>query len=870
MKKLLSILLYELVVFSILQSQVLRTDFLAGLNIGNVIEKGVYTSVVQDDTNPIKAGQWNLTGREDAHNFRSGSSPVVTNKLTYPGYIASGLPVNAIKLKKLSSGGRMSVYSMTSGSEYTLQPYYLAFMLKVENVTTLPDNNTSDFISFDGNYTGNHLRGRLILRKSTSAGKFVFALGGLEAGVEQTSAYTVGETLLIVLKYNFFSTDRSVSLYINPEITAGEPTVPDLKLAFPGTDMLAQIRGISIRQSSQYELTLGGFRFSDKWDDAVGYDSSNSQPGLTSLVSMDGLGNLTYYPDPDGFYLPDFSYAGYKNGEEAIPQIPVVKTISPIQGDNTAHIQTAIDEVGRRTPDANGFRGALLLQAGKYNVSGTLYVKYSGVVIRGVGNGSSTGNSTIIYATGNTPAQRNVMILGYPSQNTWNEIIQGSQKNIMDDIVPVGAYSFSVTDASPYKVGDQIIIYHPCTAQWLQAIDYGGVPAPQTGEADERWKEGELPIVFNRFITKIEGNKISVDAPVYYTLNKSLSQSYIYKYNQNTILKEIGIENLRIDIESSGGESENHAWTAIRFKSADYCWARDVVTKGFGFSGITTECTTRSTIENCSAIDPVSVITGERRYNFNAGNHSQLILFKNCYADKGRHSYVSNGTSSVSGIVFLNCVSDSAYDVSESHRKWSQGILYDNHKEINLQRNFVLGLYNRVDMGTGHGWSAVQSVLWNCDVTARGVIGLQKPPTSQNYAIGCTAGDITGKPVDNAGYVSDFPVGFVESTNKPVEAIPSLYLAQLNDRLNPVSEIPPVSINAKNYVLWQDASGVNIRFSGSQNQPKQLSVYGLDGKKIISISTLENDIRFQLPEKGVFLIQIVKNRNTFVEKVILN
>ena len=60
----------------------------------------------------------------------------------------------------------MSVYSLTAGNEYVMQPYYLAFMLKVEDISSLPDDNNNDFISFDGNYSGNHLRGRLILRKT--------------------------------------------------------------------------------------------------------------------------------------------------------------------------------------------------------------------------------------------------------------------------------------------------------------------------------------------------------------------------------------------------------------------------------------------------------------------------------------------------------------------------------------------------------------------------------------------------------------------------------------------------------------------------------------------------------------------------------
>ncbi len=863
MKKNLFSILIILFGFTTLQANVLVSDFLTGLAINDPIEKGTYTSIIQDDSNPIMINQWNLSGREDAHYFRSGSSPVVTDKLLYPGYVEPDSLINAIKLNKFSSGGRMTVYSLLSDSEYSMKPYYLAFMLRVDDVSSLPENNDNDFISFDGNYTGNHLRGRLILRKTPASNEFAFALGGLEAGQEQTTTYKTGQTLLIVLKYNFFTSDRSTSLYINPVITDGEPVVPDLKLDFEGIDMLAHIRGISLRQSTFFSLTLGGLRFADNWNDALGYKSGDDTPGSTTLVDMDTSGKLVYTPDPDGFYLPDFSFAGYEIGIVDFPQLPVVKTISPVAGDNTAHIQTAIDEVGQLPLDASGFRGALLLQAGKYVVAGTLYVKYSGVVIRGVGNGTSEDNSTIIYATGDMPHQRNVVVLGYPSQNTWSNIISGTQQDIMDDVIPVGANSFSVADSSPYKIGDRIVIYHPCTEQWLQAVNFGGVPAPAPGEPDERWTVGELPIVYNRIITQIEGEKVTVDAPVYCTLDKSLSQSYIYKYDQTNFRKRIGIENLRIEIESLGGTDENHAWSAVRFRTTDYCHAKDVIVKGFGLYGISTECTTRSTIENCQAIDPVSELTGERRYNFNAGNNAQLILYKNCFASKGRHNFVVNGMSSASGIVFLNCISDSAYNVSEAHQKWSQGLLYDNYTEQNLIRNFVLGLYNRVDMGTGHGWSAVQSVLWNCNVTDEGVIGLQHPPTSQNYAIGCTAGSITGKPIAE----SDFPIGYVESQNKPIENIPSLYEAQLNARLIP-SDIPIPEGDKKCYSLLINENGVNIIFSVYQDEQKKINIYSLDGKMISSFESSDNPVSVPLQAKGMYIIRIFVDNQHLADKVV--
>jgi len=585
----------------------------------------------------------------------------------------------------------------------------------------------------------------------------------------------------------------------------------------------------------------------------------------TNLIKTGADGHLIYTPDADGFVIPDFSYAGYHNGDATIPDVPVVKEISPVAGDNTANIQAAVDEVGKLSKNEQGIRGALLLKAGKYEISGTINVKYDGVILRGEGNGDSASSSTIIYATGNSPAQRDVIILGNTAQNKWNSKVSNTQKNITDDTVTVGSMSFSVDDATPFHTGDLIAIYHPCTANWLEAVDYGGVPAPASGTPDDRWVVDQLPIIYHRYITAVSGNKITIDAPVFYSLNKALSQSYIYKINisNTTIYKEIGIENLRVDIESLGGEDENHAWQAIRFRSVENCWAKNVVTKGFGQSGFITDCCTRTTIEDCQAIDPVSIITGERRYNFNTYVNSQLILFKDCYASNGRHNYVSNGTSSASGNVFLNCISDVVNNANEGHRQWTQGMLYDGHLEMNLIRAFVLGLYNRVDMGTGHGWAAVHSVLWNCNVTSSGIIGLQKPPTAQNYAIGCTAKSITGKPVSE----SDFPIGYIELQNKPVTQIPSLYLAQLNDRKQNNTSLKQLVKNDDPFITSVEPGKIIVDFYG-ENTYKSVSVYNLQGQKIYRTKTQNAKIEIPVSEE-IVILNIETKSNNYTRKICL-
>jgi hypothetical protein len=518
----------------------------------------------------------------------------------------------------------------------------------------------------------------------------------------------------------------------------------------------------------------------------------------SALVKGDSNGKLVYTPDADGFVIPDFSHAGYKGGGVELPNVQVVKTISPVSGDNTQNIQSAIDYAGTLAPDANGIRGAVLLTAGEYDIYGTIYVKYDGVVLRGVGQGDSPSNSTIIYARGDTPDQRDVIVLGNnDTQVNGKTQISGTKTNITNATVPVGSCSFTVSGASGYKAGDRIVIYHPCTDAWITAVDSGGVPYPDPTsptDPDERWVANQLPIMYNRYVTSVSGNTITVDAPVFYTLTKSISQCYIYKPNMTGLINQVGLENLRVDIETAGGDDEAHAWQAARFKSCENAWAKNCTFVHFGQSGIITEACLRSTFTDCSAVDPVAIITGERMYNFNTYVYSQLNLFKGCYARNGRHHYVSNGTSTASGNVFLRCTSDAINNASEGHRQWTQGMLYDNHKEINLKRDFVLGLYNRVAMGTGHGWAAVHSVLWNCDVDSLyGEIALQKPPTAQNYAIGCFAKSITGNPIS----ATDFPLGYVEGKNKKNLYPQSLYEAQLAARLGTLTPVGEVKTGTK-------------------------------------------------------------------------
>jgi pectin methylesterase-like acyl-CoA thioesterase len=103
------------------------------------------------------------------------------------------------------------------------------------------------------------------------------------------------------------------------------------------------------------------------------------------LVSIGTNGQLVYTADVKGNVIPDFSGVGYMNSEVPIPTIGVVLTVNPVAGDNLDNVQKAIDIVAAMPLDANGFRGTILFKAGTYNISNSITISASGIVLRGEG-----------------------------------------------------------------------------------------------------------------------------------------------------------------------------------------------------------------------------------------------------------------------------------------------------------------------------------------------------------------------------------------------------------------------------------------------------------------------------------------------------
>lgn len=491
---------------------------------------------------------------------------------------------------------------------------------------------------------------------------------------------------------------------------------------------------------------------------AVAFKTGSKDPWQSKFVTQNTDGSLTYHPDKQGNTIPDFSRVGYHEQDEAIPDVTVVKTIeAPKDGGNARQlIQNAINEVAKLQPDAKGFRGAILLKKGTYKIADSIHLGAGGIVLRGEGEGK---DGTILVAAGK--GQRTLInVVGKKGITP-----EGDKIKITDDFVPTGAKSFSLASTAGLKVGDRIMLYRPSPEAWIHDLKMDQIEERKTG-GTKQWKPGEYDLQFERNISKIEGNKIYMDNPVVMEMETKYGGGAIYKYSTPGRIKEVGIENIRFESEYAGDTDEDHGWTAVVYANVENGWVRNVTSYYFGYACVSTEGGSRNiTVTDCKCLDAKSVITGGRRYSFN--NTGQLNLFMNCHTEDGRHDYVT-GARVCGPNVFYNSTAKKEHADIGPHHRWAAGTLYDNitsDGEINVQ--------DRQWMGSGHGWSGVTQVLWNCTAKAAAV---QKPWVSgTNYNIG-----FHGKHAE--GSFKGRMDGEWEGMNKDGLMPASLYMAQFKAR----------------------------------------------------------------------------------------
>lgn len=473
------------------------------------------------------------------------------------------------------------------------------------------------------------------------------------------------------------------------------------------------------------------------------------------LASLGACGRLVYRTyanrgqDAALNRLPDFSYAGYEGGGVALPDVPVVVEVSPVPGDDRASIQAAIDEASSKPLGPDGFRGAVLLHEGHYEVGDPLTIEADGVVLRGEGQGA---DGTVLVAT----SAKQYTLLEISGAGSGFGEVPDTRTPLTDEVVPTGARTFAVEAASAFQPGDAVVVLRTPNQAWIDALDM----------APHGWTPGAYEVAHERTIVAVSGETITIDVPIVDPIEQKYGGGVVYRSEVKGRVRHVGVEDLRLDSSYAGDTDEDHGWTAVRLSRARDSWVRRVTALHFGYSAVTFSGeSTWNTVEDVAHLDPISQITGGRRYPFNVDKGTGN-LFQRCYARNGRHNFVS-GARVAGPNVWLDCLAEQGHADDGPHHRWATGLLFDNTKGESIK------VQNRKDSGTGHGWSGAQVLFWNVEAN---VIVCDAPLGGMSWAIGCAGAKSEGD------WAPEEPFGWWESPGASV-APRSLYLQQLQDRL---------------------------------------------------------------------------------------
>ena len=360
-------------------------------------------------------------------------------------------------------------------------------------------------------------------------------------------------------------------------------------------------------------------------------------------------GKISYTKDDKGNRILDFSYCGYKSSEQDIPSLNNVIFVPKQEGDASEIIQRAITYVSGLKPDAKGFRGAVLLDKGVYNLYKNLWIQTSGVVLRG-----SDKLETVLLKHG---VDRSAVL----HIEGINNKIQKDTIKVTSSYVPVNERTLELSVLTGLKVGDRINIIRPSTAEWIKSVGcdiYGG------GISALGWKQGDIDMTWDRTITAINGNTVTINAPLTAALDARFGGAFIRKYEWTGRISDSGVENLTMisDYNTKYPKDEDHCWTGVSIENAENCWVRMINFSHFAGSSVFLQPTTSQiTVEDCISKDPVSEIGGFRRITFYT--MGQQNLFQRCYSENGINNFAA-GYCAPGPNAFVQCEAKNALGFS--------------------------------------------------------------------------------------------------------------------------------------------------------------------------------------------------------------
>lgn len=473
------------------------------------------------------------------------------------------------------------------------------------------------------------------------------------------------------------------------------------------------------------------------------------------------------HTDDAGRFLHDFSYAGYARAERAPVTPPVVARVDPDGGDATAALQAAFDAAGA----ADG--GTVLLGPGRFRVDGQLFVRASGVVVKG----SGVGVTELVFTKSFGLDYAEDLRFGGAHQfvGEWPLTEDGRSRAFT---VRVGA-----GDAGTLAVGDAVALGHVITDAYV--AEHG---------MTDFWRafNGTWQPFAWRTVTAVAADgTVGLDVPL--RADEAVRDQASLRRVEG-LVTDVGLEDLSFTnaVESGAAYAANQV-AVVGFSGVRDGWVRRVASFSTADGGLHVQSggvrihqSSRVTVDDVHLARAQHRGGGGNGYLFEVRQSSE-VLFQDSTGFEGRHNFIQNWGFGTTGCVWLRVHSADGFATataggtqggvgySEFHHSLATANLIDSSR---FDDGF--SIVNRRLESTGAGHTGTENVFWN--VSGAGL--LRSMQWRWGYVIGTDGLEVALDEVFIAEGTA--PKDWAEGLDAGARLEPSsLYEDQLRRRLAP-------------------------------------------------------------------------------------
>jgi hypothetical protein len=241
--------------------------------------------------------------------------------------------------------------------------------------------------------------------------------------------------------------------------------------------------------------------------------------------------------------LDDFSYAGYRLGDQSIGGDPCRRVIQITgKGDISAELQNAIDSAGKQGG------GIVAIPKGRYTMSSAVSIPWDNISIIGAGSGETLIQVPANYQSHETENMAEGLFTFGRRLNTSNRgwVDRGPVVARVSTIVQRGALAVDTEDASGVDIGAWVVLQQ----YFSQALVDANSHSPDQWMANSTFDHSIFSFSYLRRVVAKNANRVSFDAPIPRQLNPDDNPIQI-RLTDGSMHENSGIAGITIGFENN-------------------------------------------------------------------------------------------------------------------------------------------------------------------------------------------------------------------------------------------------------------------------------------------------------------------------------